>query len=277
MIFVMVLPWLVNYMEVADGPHVQMINMPHHYQCHGSKSLNRHYILQRLNHPRIDKHADTMLKELIEELRLGRMGGLFWLPLGGLATQQSSLIATIFLCQMMRFLHLFVLASNKVTKSDAVKISSTAFWTVQYVYTIPPHHDDLSVFVELIRAHFDLQIQAQAWAQDLDGAYRQFPLRDPRDGFCILQLGHPLLLQHHALSFGAVSSVWGFNRAADALCFLARRIFQICVVILLTILLVLKIPRPFIAALMRLARFSDALASTWKTRNPLRRVPIRRF
>ena len=38
-----------------------------------------------------------------------------------------------------------------------------------------------------------------------------------------------MLLQHHALSFGVVASVWGFNRAADALCFLARRIFQICV------------------------------------------------
>eukprot|EP00438_Fugacium_kawagutii_P029339 Skav210188 [mRNA] locus=scaffold2101:315256:320021:- [translate_table: standard] len=39
----------------------------------------------------------------------------------------------------------------------------------------------------------------------------------------------PLVLRHHALSFGAVASVWGFNRCADSICFLARRLLQLCV------------------------------------------------
>ena len=63
------------------------------------------------------------------------------------------------------------------------------------------------------------------WAQDLDGAYRQFPVRDPTDCFCVLMTPRgPILLQHHAMTFGAVSSVWNFNRAADGIMFLSRRL-----------------------------------------------------
>ena len=208
----------------TDDKYASPLSMPRF------KELNRHYILQRLNHPRIDKHADTMLKELIEELRLGRMGGPFlaptWWPCNTaeLPDRYNIPLPDDEISASFCF---SVEQSDKIRRCEDFKHS---FLNSTVCVHDTPHHDDLSVFVELIRAHFDLQIQAQAWAQDLDGAYRQFPLRDPRDGFCILQLGSgPLLLQHHALSFGAVSSVWGFNRAADALCFLARRIFQICV------------------------------------------------
>ncbi len=63
-----------------------------------------------------------------------------------------------------------------------------------------------------------------AWTQDLAGAYRQFPVRYPDD--CYVAITTPkgvYLFRHHALAFGAVASVWAFNRCGDALTFLAQR------------------------------------------------------
>lgn len=37
----------------------------------------------------------------------------------------------------------------------------------------------------------------------------------------------PLLFRHRALPFGSSASVWSFNRAADALTFLARRMLLV--------------------------------------------------
>ena len=49
---------------------------------------------------------------------------------------------------------------------------------------------------------------AMVWAEDLNGAYRQFPVRDPGGCYCVLMTPQgPVLLQHHAMTFGAVSSV----------------------------------------------------------------------
>eukprot|EP00435_Cladocopium_sp_Y103_P021887 s1486_g5.t1 len=39
----------------------------------------------------------------------------------------------------------------------------------------------------------------------------------------------PILLRHHAMMFGAASSAWNFNRAADAIAFLSRRLLATAV------------------------------------------------
>ena len=57
-----------------------------------------------------------------------------------------------------------------------------------------------------------------AWTQDLAGAYRQFPVRRPDDCYVAIITPHGVyLFRHHALAFGAVASVWAFNRCGDAL------------------------------------------------------------
>ena len=49
-------------------------------------------------------------------------------------------------------------------------------------------------------------------------------MRDPNHCVRVLTtLSGPVILRHHALCFGSTASVWGFNRPADAMTFLARR------------------------------------------------------
>lgn len=70
--------------------------------------------------------------------------------------------------------------------------------------------------------------RCETWCQDLAAAYRQFPLRTPAHGFTVLLTPEgPTLWQHNCLSFGTTGSVWSFNRAADAICFLARQLLVI--------------------------------------------------
>ncbi len=92
-----------------------------------------------------------------------------------------------------------------------------------------PHHHGVDEHMKIAGAFHHLGFHhCETWCQDLAAAYRQFPLRCPSHGFTtLLTPGGPTLWQHHCLSFGATGSVWGFNRAADALCFLARQILAI--------------------------------------------------
>ena len=56
------------------------------------------------------------------------------------------------------------------------------------------------------------------WGHDHDGAYRQLPLRDPREA-CVLLLtpDGPTLWGHNVLLFGWAASVWSYNRFGDIL------------------------------------------------------------
>ena len=56
------------------------------------------------------------------------------------------------------------------------------------------------------------------WGHDHDGAYRQLPLRDPREA-CVLLLtpDGPTLWSHNVLLFGWAASVWSYNRFSDIL------------------------------------------------------------
>ena len=58
---------------------------------------------------------------------------------------------------------------------------------------------------------------------DHDGAYRQLPVQNPSHAYMLLLTpAGPTLWRHNVLLFGAVASVWGYNRFGDAICFLAR-------------------------------------------------------
>ena len=91
-----------------------------------------------------------------------------------------------------------------------------------------PPHDTLDVFVDIAKAYSNFGHECSTWSQDLAGAYRQFPVRNPGDCYCaLITSAGPILFRHHALTFGAVASVWSFNRSADALTFLSRRVLAL--------------------------------------------------
>ena len=73
------------------------------------------------------------------------------------------------------------------------------------------------------------------WKGDHASAYRQVPILEAHQRlavvvFCHPETGHHVFFVHHALPFGAVASVVGYNRISRAIAFLARKMFALPVV-----------------------------------------------
>eukprot|EP00438_Fugacium_kawagutii_P028953 Skav210514 [mRNA] locus=scaffold3045:20256:22040:+ [translate_table: standard] len=91
-----------------------------------------------------------------------------------------------------------------------------------------PHHHTVETFISLAASYAQSDIGSVLWSQDMNGAYRQFPVSNPNECFCCLVTpSGAILLRHHAVMFGATAAVWNFNRAADSLTFLCRRLLAI--------------------------------------------------
>lgn len=191
--------------------------------------LNRSYVRGKLQSGRCDPHWKTMQDELQEELRLGRMSGPYaapsWWPRPAVGFSGDQTLLPLPSDNITSSFCFAVVQSDKVRRCEDFKRSGVNSTLVLHD---TPHHDDIPVFVELLRAQHGLGLQPELWAQDLHGAYRQLGLRDPSDAFCVLMTpAGPVLLQHHALGFGATASVSGFCRFADSICYLARRLMAI--------------------------------------------------
>ena len=120
----------------------------------------------------------------------------------------------------------FALVFNKKTKSEGVKITDVPFTIRPLRHSVP--HDDIKKYVELARAYSRRSLHCLLWAQDLACAYRQFPVERPEDCYMVLNTSsRPLIFRHRALPFGSTASVWAFNRSADALTYLARRMLLV--------------------------------------------------
>jgi len=70
------------------------------------------------------------------------------------------------------------------------------------------------------------------WKRDQEAAFRQVPLREEDHCLAVVAFWDPdrqrtVLYYHRVLPFGAVSSVYSYNRISFALCFLARKMFFI--------------------------------------------------
>ena len=66
------------------------------------------------------------------------------------------------------------------------------------------------------------------WSHDLDAAYRQFGVRNQSYSFTFFFTDRGASLwRHGALAFGATSSVWSFNRAADCPQFVTRKLLLV--------------------------------------------------
>jgi hypothetical protein len=61
------------------------------------------------------------------------------------------------------------------------------------------------------------------WGHDHESAYRQLPVKDTNNAYVLHRVGQKKYIFRHAvLLFGAVSSVWGYNRFADSIVAVAR-------------------------------------------------------
>ena len=192
--------------------------------------MNHHYTHSKLLQGRPDPFWTVMLDELYEERRLGRLSGPFvqpsWWPCMSVGFEGEDLLPlpqdqiTVSFCFSVQ-------QQDKVRRCEDFRRSGH---NATVAVNDSPPHDDVDKFIQLAKAYSSLGFCSEVWSQDLSGAYRQFPVRNPDDCYCaILTEKGPMLFKHHALSFGAVASVWSFNRCADALTFLSRRLLAVTV------------------------------------------------
>ena len=194
------------------------------------KRHNKNYTMTKLRSQRVDPEWQTMLTEPIKELDKGRMSGPYkapsWWPFPSRSLPGRELLSLP--CEEACFAFSFsVRQTDKVRRCEDFRRSGH---NGTILAKDVPYHHDIASFVNLARAQATMTDLSSIWAQDLAGAYRQFPVREPNDCFCVLMTPDgALILRHHAMMFGAASSVWNFNRAADSLMFLCRRLLAVSV------------------------------------------------
>lgn len=188
------------------------------------KVLNFQHISSRLRHLKPDPHWQAMLTELLEEKRKGRLSGPLEFPA---AWQVQTAVIEHRPTQPVPDEEVFIAFSFSVEQRD--KIRRIEDWSASFhnstiaAFDVPTHHSVTS-FVHCIRRFAQHGVPCVAWGHDLDSAYRQLPIKHPKFCYVVLALPDgPSLWRHNSMSFGATASVWNFNRYADAVQFLARK------------------------------------------------------
>ena len=188
------------------------------------RRINQSYVKEKLRKNHVDQHWQVMLDELLEERDLGRISGPFAAPSWWPCQTQTlpGVVPTELPTQDIAVAFCFSVSQSDKTRrcEDLRRSGHNATVKVSDI----PHHDSLDTYIQVAHQYSLDHKRTMAWTQDLAGPYRQFPVRHPDD--CYVALTTPqgvYLFRHHALAFGAVASVWGFNRRGDALAFLAQR------------------------------------------------------
>ena len=203
------------------------------------RRANWEYLVAKLRTARVGEYTDTLLKELVDEAKLGRV-------VGPLRAPQSWPVQTVALPFVPGFDHLqpapstepFVAASFPIIQADEkgeVKVRRGEDWrrsshnaTVR-AFDVPTHHF-VEDFVDLARVTSQEGQDLRLFGHDLLNAYRQWPVKSPEHSATILATEHGITLwMHHAMCFGAAASVWNFNRAADTLQQLLRTVLWLLV------------------------------------------------
>ena len=188
---------------------------------------NQQYVNKRVPTARASEYTDTLLKELIEEKRLGRVIGPCSRPPHW--PRRTVALADIPDCDTLEpppTGDIGVAASFPILQTDEkgeLKVRRGEDWrrsghnsTVE-AGDIPTHHfvDD---FVQLARRTAEIDTDLKVYGHDLLNAYRQWPVDQPSTCGTFLPTTEGMTLWfHNAMCFGAAASVWNFNRAADAL------------------------------------------------------------
>ena len=187
----------------------------------------------------MDPECDSMLQEILQEVRMGRMSGPYGTPQDW--PRQCVPVAShlgfarcLPLQGKVRVAAAFSVVqagsdgARKVRRCEDYRRSGhNATISVRDI----PAHDDIGKYVHILLRLHRAGFGSMVWCQDLWAAYRQFPIQRPSDAFALLLTpAGPTLWQHGVLPFGAASSVWCFNRCVDALAFLARSLLIILLI-----------------------------------------------
>ena len=203
------------------------------YSCPISMSkfheLNKAYVKDKLQKPKPSAHWRTMLDELLQDKAKGRVQGPFLAPA---SWQLQTVGVEGHPCQPPPTEEVYPALCFAVEQHDKVRRCEDfrrSFHNSTVAVDDCPHHHDLDLYIKLLQ-----RLQAydagtpMIWGEDLDSAYRQLPVRP--DPYCYTMLvvdTGVTLWRHTAAPFGATAAVWSFNRFADALVAVSRRLLML--------------------------------------------------
>lgn len=190
------------------------------------RKLNQAYIDKKLRQQRPDSCWQALLKEILQEIDLGRMDRPYSGPDHWKTPCHAPPGLSLKPCpdqNLASSLSFAVVQVDKIRRCEDFRRSHhndlLQVWDT-------PHHHDIGSHISIAKAFNDLGHPCSTWCQDLNSAYRQFPLKCPSHAYTLLICPFGATLwKHHCLAFGASGSVWSFNRAADAMTFAARRLW----------------------------------------------------
>ena len=193
------------------------------------QSLNLQHIRERLKRPVPSPHWETMLNELLADKANGKLCGPFAAPTNWGVTCVAVSGHPLQQLQEKEVYAAVCFAVEQTGKVRRCEDFRRSYHNSLVEVADKPHHHDIQTYVDMIRHYHDLGFACPTiWGQDLDAAYRQIPVAPDAMAFTVLITPWgPTLWRHTACPFGAAASVWSFNRFADSLMVLARRLLLI--------------------------------------------------
>ena len=201
------------------------------------QALNQDYVRARLRSGRVDEEWRSLLEEISSEVRSGKMEGPFRAPASwGTETTACSEVSGFQVlldcpCENPSVAWAFSVVQTgsdggrKIRRCEDYRRS---FHNSTVFASDSPPHDDVGVYVAMIRFLADMGFSPHIWAQDLDSAYRQYPVENPDHCFVLLATPQgPTLWRHRVMPFGATASVFHFNKVTDALLWIARSLLLV--------------------------------------------------
>lgn len=185
-----------------------------HLDMDSFRRHNQHYVKKKLTTSHVDPHWQEMLEEFQTELQRGRMSGPYrqpsWWPKETIGLPGYPLLDLAEDDIKVAFCF-GIVQSDKVRRCEDLRRSGH---NATIVATDTPYHRAIQTFTEIAKEYSRRGKGSMVWTQDLQGAYRQFPVSQPNECFCaIITPRGVVLLRHHAIMFGATAAVWNFNRS----------------------------------------------------------------
>ena len=171
------------------------------------RAANRAHVQEVVSSLKPGEHSATMVEEILEECKLGRVSGPF--PASKLLLEDTSS------CASRAFP---VVQGGKVRRADDWLRShhNATVW----VADSPAYCgvDTLASCLQFAPVRHRMLLSAV----DHEGAYRGLPVRSPSECGVVLPVQKDrCLFVHNSLPFGSTGSVWSYLRVADVLSFLA--------------------------------------------------------
>ena len=194
---------------------------------------NKDYIAKKVRQGRVDEHWSKMLDEILADCKLLRMEGPFQAPAD--AIFQTVGLPPEYQRDMLNEVPIDIIiawafAILQIGSDGLDKLRRGEDWrrggqnATTHALDQPHHHTPDHYVTAGDKVHqLWPEGKINLWGHDHDGAYRQLPLDNPAMAFVILMTPFgPTLWTHNVLMFGAVASVWAYNKLGDILTAIAR-------------------------------------------------------